>query len=61
MAYQQQNMQSARKNSLGTPAKGKSLGKTLATSLLAVLPMMTVVTAATGLTGCGFGVFLTLD
>ncbi|WP_298979870.1 hypothetical protein [uncultured Psychrobacter sp.] len=54
MAYQQQNMQSARKNSLGTPAKGKSLGKTLATSLLAVLPMMTVVTTATVLTGCGF-------
>ncbi len=54
MAYQQQKTQSAFEKSSITPAKSKSLGKTLATSLLAALPMITVVTAAASLSGCGF-------
>ena len=54
MAYQQQKSQSVLEKSSMTPAKSTPLGKKLATSLLAALPMVTMVAAAGSLSACGF-------
>ncbi len=55
MAYQQRKAQlsTLAKSSVATIVN-QSIAKKLATSLLAALPMVTVITAATSLSGCGF-------
>lgn len=55
MWYQQRNEKlSTLAKSLAMTMTNRSLGKKLATSLLAALPMITVIATATSLTGCGF-------
>lgn len=54
MAYPHQKSQSALEKSSMTSAKSKSLSKKLATSLLAALPIVTIVAAAGSLSACGF-------
>ena len=55
MWYQQRNEKlSTLAKSLAMTMTNRSLGKKLATALLAALPMITVIATATSLTGCGF-------
>ena len=55
MWYQQRNAKlSTLAKSSAITMTNRSFGKKLATSLLAALPMITVIATATSLTGCGF-------